>query len=89
MLLVPGAFVTSQILDSFGAWNMGDGYWITILAGDGEWCWRLLLVDQVGLSIVFEVVLKDMVFALGEFQLLVGSNQNVMPQLAVLTGLFH
>ena len=48
-----------------------------------------ILYDHVRVSQRLEVVVDDVVFALGKFQCLVGCLQDVMPKLAVFAGLFH
>ena len=85
--LIHGALVASQVLDCFGAGHMTNGYFLTSFAGDAKGSWGLGCVHHGRFAIVCKLEMNNMILAFGEFQLLVGCCENVMPQLAVIAGL--
>ena len=89
LCLVHGCLVAPQVFDGFGVGNMGDGYCLSMLAGDPQGCRWLGCVHYGWCSIGGKLEMNHVVLAFAEFQFLIGCSEYVMPQLTVLTGLFQ
>ncbi len=78
--------MTAEVGESLVVWDMLDGNGISSSRCDGKWDGRGSLNYHVRGTRWLEIKVHDIVLTLWEFQLLIGSFNDVMPKLTVLAG---